>query len=328
MTGNILFEIPGNPLPPGGDAGFFVAKDGKRIRYARFAAAARPFKGTVLLLSGRNECIEKYFETIADLTGRGFSVAMIDWRGQGGSDRLLNNPARGYVGHFSHYVRDLEQFFEEFVLPDHHGPYYVLAHSTGGLIALLAAPALVNRVRRMVLSTPLLSLYGFPVSMRAIRYITTAFRLIGLGWLYASGGPRRPVPFATNVLTSDLARYERNNRLIDTFPALGMGGPTAAWISRVCEAADTVSDPDFMARIQIPILFVAAGADEVVSTPVIEKFARGLRSGAVVTVDGARHELLQEADIYREQLLAAFDAFVPGSDPVYARTSLDAPFSR
>ena len=61
-----------------------------------------------------------------------------------------------------------------------------------------------------------------------------------------------------------------------------------------------------------------AGADEVVSTPVIEKFARGLRSGAVVTIDGARHELLQEADIDREQLLAAFDAFVPGTDPAYA----------
>ena len=35
----------------------------------------------------------------------------------------------------------------------------------------------------------------------------------------------------------------------------------------------------------------------------------------MVTIDGARHEILQEADIYREQFWAAFDAFVPGSDP-------------
>ncbi|MEP4420111.1 MAG: alpha/beta hydrolase, partial [Nitratireductor sp.] len=33
---------------------------------------------------------------------------------------------------------------------------------------------------------------------------------------------------------------------------------------------------------------------------------------------GARHELLQEADIYREQLLAAFAAFVPGTDTAIA----------
>jgi lysophospholipase len=38
-----------------------------------------------------------------------------------------------------------------------------------------------------------------------------------------------------------------------------------------------------------------------------------LKAGHVVTIPGARHELLQEADIYREQALAAFDAFIPGS---------------
>ena len=40
----------------------------------------------------------------------------------------------------------------------------------------------------------------------------------------------------------------------------------------------------------------------------------GCESASLLTIDGARHEILQEADIYREQLLAAFDAFVPGSD--------------
>jgi lysophospholipase len=32
----------------------------------------------------------------------------------------------------------------------------------------------------------------------------------------------------------------------------------------------------------------------------------------VLTIDGARHELLHERDLYREQFLAALDAFVPG----------------
>ena len=38
-----------------------------------------------------------------------------------------------------------------------------------------------------------------------------------------------------------------------------------------------------------------------------------MRSGSLLTIDGARHEILQEADIYREQFLAAFDAFIPGT---------------
>lgn len=313
MTEGILFQTPDNPTPPGAEGGYFVARDGRRIRYALCKAAAEPRKGTVILMSGRNECIEKYFETIVDLNARGFTVAIKDWRGQGGSDRLLKDSPKGYVGSFRHYVDDLDRFITDCVVPRCHGPFYVFAHSTGGLVALLAAPVLAGRVRRMVLSAPLLSLQGFPVSLGAMRRIARILRFVGLGRLYASGGPRRRQPFEGNKLTSDRRRWERNNDFVDAYPALGMGGPTIAWVSRMCEAIDTVLDLNFRAGIHIPILFVAAGADQVVSTPLIERYALSLRAGSLVTIDGARHEILQEADVYREQLLAAFDAFIPGT---------------
>jgi alpha-beta hydrolase superfamily lysophospholipase len=38
-----------------------------------------------------------------------------------------------------------------------------------------------------------------------------------------------------------------------------------------------------------------------------------LRAGALVTIPGARHEMMMERDVYRSQFWAAFDAFVPGS---------------
>ena len=63
----------------------------------------------------------------------------------------------------------------------------------------------------------------------------------------------------------------------------------------------------------MPTLIVAAGADRVVSTKAVEAYARKLRVGSLLMIDGAEHELLQEKDIYREQLLAAFDAFIPGT---------------
>ena len=82
-------------------------------------------------------------------------------------------------------------------------------------------------------------------------------------------------------------------------------------------AGEKVQHPDFKARIQVPTLIIAAGADRIVSNQTIEKFIIGMRSTALVTIDGAKHELLQEADSYREQVWAAFDAFVPGSgDPM------------
>jgi lysophospholipase len=69
-----------------------------------------------------------------------------------------------------------------------------------------------------------------------------------------------------------------------------------------------------MARLKVPMLVIAAGNDQVVSTSAVEAYAGHLRLGSLLTIDGAAHEILQEADLYREQFLAAFDAFVPGMD--------------
>ncbi|WP_204328396.1 alpha/beta hydrolase, partial [Stenotrophomonas maltophilia] len=60
-------------------------------------------KGTVCLLQGRAEFIEKYYETIGDLRRRGFAVVAFDWRGQGESARDVADPHKGHVGRFGHY---------------------------------------------------------------------------------------------------------------------------------------------------------------------------------------------------------------------------------
>ena len=239
---DLFHETPGNPVPENAFGGFLQARDGKRIRYARFAATARPLKGTVLLLPGRNECIEKYFETVRDLQGRGFGVATLDWRGQGGSDRLIRDRRRGYVKSFGAYAADLDQFFGEVVLPDCRGPYYVLAHSAGALVALLAARSMVNRVRRMVLIAPFLALPDQPASMATVRRVTAFLSLVGLGRLYASGGaqPTQTAPFAVNKLTTDIARYQRNIRIFETFPHMAQGGPTVRWLHAAAAAIEGV----------------------------------------------------------------------------------------
>ena len=316
----LLHEIPGNPIPDGATAGFFKTRDGKKLRYALFPATGRPLKGTMIVLPGRNECIEKYFETVRDLSASGLAAASFDWRGQGGSDRLVGNPQRGYVRSFLDYARDLEQFFEEIVLPDCRGPFYILAHSTGALVALLAAPSMTNRVRRMVLVAPFLEPPGSPLSMNALRRIAGVLYWAGLGRVYVTGGnrPRETPPFATNKLTTDLARYTRNTQIYEAHPRLALGGPTVAWVRAAFQAAAMVRNPDFIAKIQIPTLIIAAGADQVVSTRAIEDFTRRLRSGSLLTIDGARHEILQEADIYREQLMAAIGAYIPGSDSAFS----------
>jgi lysophospholipase len=317
MTTDLLIDIPENPIPERATAGMFETRDRTKIRYARFAPAGRPHKGTVIILHGRNESIEKYFETVRDFSKRGLGVATFDWRGQGGSDRITRDPSRGHIGDFHTYVSDLEQFIADIVLPDCRSPYYILGHSTGSLVALLATPRLINRIRRMVLCAPLLAFARTPFSIRSIIYLTGFLRLFGLGRMYMAGGPRpdERKPFATNVLTTDRDRYMRNAAIVEKAPELALGGPTVAWVNSAMRAARTVRDRTFMANIKIPVLIVSAAADQVVSATATEEYAARLRSGALISIDGAQHEILQESDTYREQFLAAFDAFVPGTDP-------------
>lgn len=310
-----LFETPDNPIPPNAVAGMLTMPDGKRLRYARFAAEGRPMQGTVVIVPGRNEFIEKYFEIIQDLSARGFGTAIFDLRGQGGSDRLLRDPDRGHVGDFQAYADDMEPFFEDVVLPDCRGPYFVLAHSTGALVALLATPHLYNRVQRMMLVSPLLGFPGLSLSMRSVRRLAGFLNAFGLGTAYVGRrSPRaEPAPFAGNVLTGDARRYRRNAAIATRHPDLTIGNPTVAWVRAACLAIERVNEPDFIARLHVPVLLVAAGADRVVDSQATAQYARKLRAGSLLTIDGARHELLQEADLYREQVLAAFDAFIPGT---------------
>ncbi|MEQ1954186.1 alpha/beta hydrolase [Mesorhizobium sp. CN2-181] len=320
---DFFFEIPGNPVPNNATGDYLKAPDGFRLRYACFAPDDGPSRGTVIILTGRNECIEKYFETIRDLAGKGLGSAIMDWRGQGASDRLIRNPMPGHVVSFDDYVTDLRQFFAEIVQRDCPGPYFVLGHSTGSLIALLAAPSFAGQVRRMVLVAPFLGASGLPLSTKNIKRLMNLFYWIGIRRIYAYGGKRKPgLPaFATNKLTTDQARFQRNTLLYQTHPGLALGGPTVSWVRAACIASEKVQDLAFIAGFKIPTLFIAAGADEVVSTQAVEEYARRLKTASLITIDGARHEILQEADLYREQLLAAFNAFVPGSDVEAAEKS-------
>jgi len=309
-----LVSIPANPVPEDVVAGTLKTSDGVELRYARWAPPPGR-KGTVCLFQGRAEFIEKYFETVRDLRARGFAVATIDWRGQGRSQRALGNPRKGFVGSFDEYIRDLKTFIHDVVLPDCPPPHFALAHSMGATVLLRAAYQGIRTFDRMVLLAPLIGLPGLRRS-RATRGLVKAMRLIGLGGAFVPGGDATVMmrrPFMGNLFTSDPVRYARNLAVLEAEPELAIGSPTVAWADSAFKAMRDLSLASFSAKIRQPMLIVAAGQDQVVSTPAIDDFAIRLRAGSHLIVPGARHELMMEQDRYRGQALAAFDAFVPGS---------------
>ena len=309
-----LVDIPANPVPEGAVSGTIKTRDGVEIRYARWPPPPGR-KGTVCIFQGRAEFIEKYFETVRDLRERGFAVATIDWRGQGWSERALRNSRKGYVRRFSDYQIDLESFVNDVVLPDCPAPHFALAHSMGATVLLRAAYHGLRWFDRMVLLAPMIGLPGGRGS-RTTRTVVRTMRYLGLGAQYVPGGDASVMmqrPFVGNLLTSDPVRYARNVAVLEAEPALAIGWPTVAWTDAAFRVMSEISQPSYPGRIRQPILIIAAGYDQIVSTPAIDEFSVRLRAGSHLIVPGARHELLMEQDRFRGQVLAAFDAFVPGS---------------
>ena len=310
---DILFESPGNPVPPNHFAGHFKSFDGMDLRYAVFRSGSRFPKGTVVLLHGRNETIEKYFETIRDLNEMGLWVATFDWRGQGGSPRQLKNPRCGHVRRFSDLEKDLDVFLQSIVLPDAKLPFFILGHSMGSLVALKAAPRLANRIERMVLLAPFVGASHVGMPRPLLKFLAGAASVSGLGWAHFSRD-RNDKSFAENNVTSDPVRYERNRLILRTRPHLALGPPSARWISVMIETIERVMTIDFLKRIEIPTLVIAPSNDQVVPYSRFEDLSRMFRAGKLITIPGGAHEVLQDRDIFRNQALAAIEAFIPGSE--------------
>ncbi len=309
-----LVSIPANPAPDNFVVGTVKTPDGVGLRFARWAAPAGR-KGTVCLFQGRAEYIEKYFETVRDLRARGFAVAALDWRGQGLSERPLSDPRKGYIRSFAEYDIDLATFIQEVVLPDCPPPIFALAHSMGAAIMIRALHQGRRWFDRVVLSAPMIALARVPISTPA-RVTLSALRLVRFGSGYVPGGDSTLVglgPFVGNHLTSDPVRYARSAAVLEVEPGLGLAAPTVGWTAAAFTAMRAFAEAGYASQIRQPLLLIAAGRDEVVSTPAVEDFALHLRAGAHLIVPGARHEILQEQDHYRAQFWAAFDAFVPGS---------------
>ena len=310
-----LVPLAKNPIPSSPVVGALTAHDGLSLRFARWAATRGPSRGTICLFGGRGEFIEKYFEVIADLRRRGFAVATMDWRGQGGSERLVADPRRGHIDSFSDYDRDLRQFMKDVVLPDCPPPYIALAHSTGANILLRNVTVAGSWFDRMILTAPMIRIahqrLGYPPQV--VRAYAETGCLMGLSRSYVLGGTAEPIemkPFEGNPLTSDHERWARNRAVIEVAPHLALGSATIGWLRGALRSCARISAPGYAESVQVPALIFAAGADTVVSARAADEFAARLKIGMQVLLPNARHEILQENDAIRQRFWAAFDAYL------------------
>jgi lysophospholipase len=316
-----LYPTPDNPVPGKPAVTHLACPDGVPLRVARWRPTGRKLRGTVCILQGRAEFIEKYFEVVRELRRRGFAVVAFDWRGQGLSGRQVSNPRKGHVRSFRDYRTDLETIRDKVLIPYMPEPHFALAHSMGGAIALDAAYEGWLPFRRLVTTTPMIDLCLIR-SRKAAFWTILLLKLFGFGKSFIPGGGETSIlrlPFEGNRLTGDPVRYARNAASAYAVGEGAVGAPTVSWLYSAFKLMQKLGHPRVPIGIRLPTLIVAAGADPVCGTPATERFAARLKAGRAIVIPGARHEILMERDEIRDLFWAAFDAFVPGTpDPSFA----------
>lgn len=303
-----FIRIAGNPAPPRAEVFDFRAADGARLRAATFAAE-NP-RGGVVLMAGRSEFIEKYFEVITELQQRGLSVATMDWRGQGLSERLLPVSVKGHITDFGAYRADLALFTEEIAMKRLLGPLFLVTHSMGGAPALQLLADGYRGFAAAVLCAPMTRLFADPVKRAYARLASSLACALGASRQSILGVREHSLKFEGNVLTSDRRRHERFRELQAAAPNAIIREPTYGWLKAATDAMADLHRLHRLNGVATPVRIVSAEHDRLVDTA--DHAVIASRSALIdhVVIDGALHEIMMEADSYRAEWWRAFDDFI------------------
>ncbi|WP_429012898.1 alpha/beta fold hydrolase [Aeromonas veronii] len=291
--------------------GEFKGKGGVTIRYAALRQAK--VDRAILIVNGRVESYLKYQELAWDLWRQGYSLYLIDHRGQGMSDRMLDDPQKGYVDQFDDYVVDLKQFHDQIIMADQPAKLFLLAHSMGGAISARYLERWPDDIKAAVLSSPMLgiNLGGLPKWLA--KGLASTIGTVG-GWLgeppYGPGqGAYQDHGFADNGLTHSQSRYQAFRQIYEQHPQIKLGGATAHWIYQGITGADAaIADAG---AIKTPLLVLQAGNDSVVDNAAQDRFCTIAKceGGKPLRIEGAWHELFIESDDKRQPALTAMVDF-------------------
>lgn len=278
--------------PDGGYARWLHAADGVQIRVGHWPHPGA--KGTVFLMPGRTEYIEKYGRAAGDLARRGYGMVAVDWRGQGLADRALPDGMVGHVADFAEYQKDFDAVLAFARAENLPQPWFLMTHSMGGCIGLrqLMSP---HPFKAAAFSAPmwgiLMAAWMRPVAVA----LSTASRWLSFDNRYVPGTTETTYvlscPFVGNSLTTDPEMWDYMRQQAMACPPLTLAGPSLGWLQAAlteCHALSLTPAPDLA-------VVTALGLQErIVDTGPIHARMANWPKGKLSLYPGAEHEVIME----------------------------------
>lgn len=285
----------------------FIGEDGVEIAYVAFHHPDP--EGAILIFNGRTETYLKYLEVAYDLKDLGLSIYMMDHRGQGLSERIIEDSEKGYVQDFDDYVKDMKTFVDTIVKADGHKKIITIAHSMGGAAATLYAERYPKDFTGLVLASPMHKMVTGSYPEKVAYSIAATMTGAGKGEEYVMGtGPWGVELFDGNVVTHSYARFTSAKALLNEDPSLRLGGPTNRWIKESIEGCSKSRRRALL--LKTPTLLLQASDDVIVKTSAQDLVCTLARNCKKIVFEGAYHEILMETDDLRDVAIDAISDFI------------------
>ena len=256
--------------------------------------------GTVIVLQGAGDSLERYADIFGGLSKRGYYVASFDWFGQDQSDTCesFRNKADKYD--LKQHINDFDRFLHDVVYPGCPPPYYLLCYDMGCVIGLNAMDFINNQIDRILCVSPLLSPLG--VSMDSLWHKIN-YQLCSLGL--------KRIEFSQDA-NNVTQKFDQNGKSIE-IQSIKKSFFNRRWLSQYCKAIRTLEQRLQNNDLRVPTLFLLANHDKLSSENTAQQMCNNVRLVDYIKISGVDHDILHSSDKHLNQFWAVLDTFIPGT---------------
>lgn len=288
----------------------FLGEEGIQIRCRIFLNPKA--KASVVVVNGYTENMHKYAEVAYDFFQLGYSVFLIDHRGQGYSGRILKESEKATIDDFDHFVGDLHLFIKEIVSRNASGPMFLVAHSFGGAVSASYIEQFPDEFQAAAFFAPMfeINLQGWPEWLA--RFVLDVYSWVGRENDYVKS-PRDPytVSFEENRVTHSRFRYDAGQNILASEPNLKIFGQTNRWVQKALQGSRQVLLG--AEKAIAPLFILQAGKDDYVLASGLEAYCAKAKNCRLQVFPNAMHEILQESDLIRDEAFRAVMDFFNAS---------------
>lgn len=291
--------------------GTFSSFDGVRIFYRNYLVQ-NPV-GSIVIVHGFTEYCKKYIELAWYFINKGYNVFTYDHRGHGLSERQVEGYELAHVNSFEDYVKDLEAFVDNIVIPvGGKENVNIFSHSMGGSIATLYLMRCGKKISRTVLSSPMV----FPFTNNCPIFLLKLMLKAGAakhGWAsrfrYASDfNPDHPFDKCHDT-SYPRFRHNLDVRLSDK--RYQTSSSTNRWMYEAVSVGNKMLKAKELKKVSSKVLVINSALDTVVRRKPQEKLAK-LLGCKFISIEGAKHSAFicvsEKLEKYLQIIFAFFES--------------------